>query len=82
MADSSDPRPIGLQGPAVFRELAITTAATVASVAASPTITTGAGAPTATRPRGSVYLRTDGAADTTLYVNTDGGTTWTALTSS
>ena len=80
MADSADPRPIGLQGPAVFRELAITTAGTVASVAASPTISTGSGAPTSTRPRGSVYLRTNGAQDTTVYVNTDGAATWAALT--
>lgn len=47
-----------------------------------PKLVSGSGAPSAvTAPQGSVYLRTDGTADTILYVNTDGGTTWTALTS-
>ena len=47
----------------------------------TPTITSGAGAPSMTGTKGSVYLRTDGTADTTLYVNASGSTTWTALTS-
>lgn len=48
-----------------------------------PKIVSGAGSPDAsvTAPQGSIYLRTDGAADTILYVNTDGTTAWTALTS-
>lgn len=45
------------------------------------TITSGAGAPTASATKGSIYLRTDGTADTTLYVNASGSTTWVALTS-
>lgn len=42
-----------------------------------PTITSGTGAPTHTPPNGSVYLRTDGTATTTLYVRAGGA--WTAL---
>ena len=43
-----------------------------------PTITSGTGAPSHTPPNGSIYLRTDGTASTTLYVRADGS--WTALT--
>lgn len=39
----------------------------------------GSGAPSMSAPDGSIYLRTNGAADTTLYVRAGG--TWTALTS-
>lgn len=40
---------------------------------------TGAGAPAIAAPVGSLYLRTDGAANTTLYVKTGAGTSgWTA----
>jgi hypothetical protein len=41
----------------------------------------GSGAPSATAGKGSLYLRSDGSgiADR-AYINTDGGTTWTALT--
>lgn len=42
-----------------------------------PTITTGTGAPSHSAPNGSVYLRTDGTATTTLYVRAGGA--WTAL---
>ena len=42
-----------------------------------PTITTGTGAPSHSAPNGSVYLRTDGTATTTLYVRASGA--WTAL---
>ncbi len=45
----------------------------------APAVISGAGAPTGTAPQGSLYLRVDGAAATTAYVNTDGGTTWAAL---
>lgn len=46
-------------------------------VSASPTLTSGSGAPTHTEPQGSVYLRTDGTtARTIVYANTDGSTTW------
>lgn len=38
----------------------------------------GAGAPTISAPQGSLYSQTDGSSTSTrLYVNTDGGTTWT-----
>ena len=41
----------------------------------------GSGAPTASAPKGSLYLRTDGSSTTTrAYINTDAGTTWTAIT--
>ena len=43
-----------------------------------PTITSGSGAPSHTPPNGSIYLRTDGTASTTLYVRAGGS--WTALT--
>ena len=42
-----------------------------------PTITTGTGAPSHSAPNGSIYLRTDGTASTTLYVRAAGA--WTAL---
>jgi len=41
----------------------------------------GSGAPTISAAKGSLYLRTDGLSTSTrLYVNTDGGTTWTNVT--
>lgn len=46
--------------------------------ASGPTITSGTGAPSHTPPNGSVYLRTDGTASTTLYIRAAGA--WTALT--
>jgi hypothetical protein len=40
----------------------------------------GAGAPTFSALKGSLYLRTDGSSTTTrAYINTDGATTWTNL---
>lgn len=41
----------------------------------------GSGAPTISAPRGSLYIRTDNGANTSLYVNRDGVTTWAAVTS-
>lgn len=42
----------------------------------------GTGVPTVSAPKGSLYTRTDATTTTTrLYVNTDGGTTWTNFTS-
>ena len=46
--------------------------------ASGPTITTGAGVPAATTPRGSIYMRTGGGVGTTLYVSQGGGT-WNAV---
>lgn len=42
----------------------------------------GAGAPTGiTAAKGSLYVNTTGSsASTRMYVNTDGGTTWTSFT--
>lgn len=52
-------------------------APTAATAAASvPTITSGAGVPNHTAANGSIYLRTDGAAATTIYVRAAGA--WTA----
>jgi hypothetical protein len=45
--------------------------------ASGPTITTGTGAPSHSAPNGSIYLRTDGTASTTLYVRAGGA--WSAL---
>lgn len=41
----------------------------------------GSGAPTLSAAQGSLYLRSDGSSAVTRgYINTDGGTTWTAIT--
>ena len=41
----------------------------------------GSGAPTVSAAQGSLYLRTDGSSTSTrAYINTDGATTWTAIT--
>ena len=45
---------------------------------AGPTIRAGTGAASGTQPKGSVWLRTDGAAGTTLYVSQGAGT-WNAV---
>jgi len=41
----------------------------------------GSGAPSVSAAKGSLYPRSDGSSTTTrAYINTDGGTTWTAIT--
>jgi hypothetical protein len=41
----------------------------------------GSGVPTVSAAQGSMYLRSDGSSTSTrAYINTDGGTTWTAIT--
>lgn len=41
----------------------------------------GSGAPTFAAKKGSFYLRTDGSSSSTrMYINTDGSTTWTNVT--
>lgn len=41
----------------------------------------GSGAPTISAPQGSLYLRTDGSSTSTrMYVNQNGSTTWTSVT--
>ena len=69
---------------------ALSGTATTAGGAASPVVemgTTalgiyfGSGAPTISAPQGSLYMRTDGSSTSTrLYVNTNGATTWTSVT--
>ena len=45
-------------------------------------ITWGTGAPTAAAAQGSIYIRTDGSSTSTrLYINTNGTTGWTNITS-
>lgn len=39
----------------------------------------GSGAPTLSAAKGSIYLRSDGAINARLYINTDGSTAWTAF---
>jgi len=47
----------------------------------SPDICFGSGAPTMSAALGSLYLRTDGSSSSTrLYINSDGSTTWVAVT--
>jgi hypothetical protein len=47
----------------------------------TPGVYSGTGAPTLTAAQGSLYLRSDGSSTSTrAYVNTDGATTWTAIT--
>lgn len=46
-----------------------------------PGVYTGSGAPTISAAQGSLYLRTDGSSvSTRAYINSDGGTTWVAVT--
>ena len=41
----------------------------------------GSGAPTMSAPKGCLYLRSDGSSTSTrAYINTDGGTSWTPVT--
>jgi len=47
----------------------------------STQITSGNGAPTIGATKGSIYIRLDGSSATTrLYINTDGQTAWTSVT--
>jgi hypothetical protein len=41
----------------------------------------GTGAPSAAAAQGSLYIRTDGGAATRLYINSNGSTSWAAVTS-
>lgn len=41
----------------------------------------GSGAPSFSAAKGSIYVRSDGSSSSTrLYINTDGATTWTSVT--
>lgn len=49
--------------------------------ATTPGVFSGAGVPSILAPQGSLYLRTDGSSvSTRAYINTTGGTVWTAIT--
>lgn len=55
--------------------------ASVGQGVTAPRIVAGSGAPTIAAPKGSLYLRIDGSTtNDRMYVNTDAGTTWTAVT--
>lgn len=47
--------------------------------AGAPTVTFGSGAPSASEPQGSIYLRVNGAAGTGVYTATSGAGAWSAL---
>jgi len=68
---SSDATTISITGPTQF-------SSSIIMGASGPTITTGAGVPGTTTPRGSLYLRTGGGIGTTLYVSQGGGV-WNAV---
>jgi hypothetical protein len=55
-----------------IRKLVAWTGETEIAIATSPTVTSGSGAPTAAEPNGSIYLRTNGAAASTLYARISG----------
>lgn len=56
-------------------------AAVLATATAGFGLYLGSGAPTITAAKGSLYLRSDGSSSSTrLYVNSDGATTWVAVT--
>ena len=56
-------------------------AAFLATTTANLGVYVGSGAPTVSAAQGSIYLRTDGSSTSTrLYVNTNGTTGWTNVT--
>jgi len=56
-------------------------AAVLLGTSSSVGVYVGSGAPTVSAAKGSLYLRTDGSSTSTrAYINTDGGTTWTNIT--
>lgn len=60
-------------------DIVFTAAATGVTLPGGPRIVTGAGAPAGAMAQGSLYIRTDGGADTLLYVESDGAGTWLAF---
>jgi len=75
----NDPRPVNLKTFAVFGEVCLATGTLVKDVPDSPTVGSGTGVPTHTRPDGSLFLRTDGATDSTVYKRVSGA--WEAIDS-
>ena len=57
---------------------AVTVGSLVVGTTAGPVIITGTGAPSATQPVGSLFIRTDGASGTHVYVSQGSGS-WTAI---
>lgn len=49
--------------------------------ATQPSIVCGTGVPTYSAKKGTVYIRLDGAAATMMYINNNGATTWSVVTS-
>ena len=49
--------------------------------ATQPYMVAGTGVPTFTAPKGTVYIRLDGSASTMMYINNNGATTWSVVTS-
>lgn len=49
--------------------------------ATQPSICAGTGVPTFTAKKGTVYIRLDGSASTMMYINNNGATTWSVVTS-
>jgi len=73
------PRPLGLQNPVAYAEVAVVGSNRIDEAEVAPIITTGEGDPngTLTKPQGSVFLRQDGGgASEVIYVNTDGASAW------
>lgn len=49
--------------------------------ATQPSIVCGTGVPNFSAKKGTVYIRLDGAAATMMYINNNGATTWSVVTS-
>lgn len=73
---AADARYLQLSGGAVTG--AVTFNVNIVVGAGAATINSGTGAPSATRPVGSIYMRTDGTTGARLYVSAGGGT-WAAV---
>jgi hypothetical protein len=63
-----------------IRKITVWTSGAESAISTSPTVTSGSGAPSASEPSGSLYLRTNGAAATTLYARVSSA--WVAITAS
>lgn len=77
-ATSSSPRPFGLAKTIVMKAIAIGGTFATSQTSSMPTITMGAGAPSASEANGSIYLRADGSnGDDSLYMRIGGS--WVAM---
>jgi len=75
------PRPLGLQNPVAYAEVAVVGSTRIDEVEVAPIITTGEGDPNGslTKPQASIFLRQNGDAGTTIYVNLDGASAWSII---